>query len=824
MYFSKMPIGLKYTKKHTVMVRNILKHSYRIFVKQKGYAIINIFGLTVGIASSLIIALFVIYELSYDTFNDKKDRIYQLVLNFKMNGPEVKSSSTCMPAGPTMLKEFPEVEDMCRVNIWNKTVVKSKEQSFTEKAFALADSTFFNIFSVKLILGDKRTVLDAPHKMVLSKSTATKFFGREDPIGKTLQVSTDTIPYTITGVMEDVPRTSHFDANIIGSLTTSPKINSTYWTSSHFNTYILLKPNANPSHIDTMLGELVKTHVGGELKQYLGISFEDFHSKGNIYRLYLQPLTNIHLNPEVQQAVKAPNNPKYLWIFGSVAILIILIASINYMNLSTAQSSKRAKEIGFKKVCGSSKGMLIGQFIAESILLSFISLLIAIVIVKLSLPLLNNILQLNLELNLFGSWVTIPSLIILSMLIGFIAGSYPAFYLSSFSPNAVLKGIFKNSSKSWRFRNVMVVLQFTISIMFITGTIIMFRQINFMQNKDLGFSKEHLIVIDRANAIGDRMKTFKETIGKIPDVVNVSASTDVPFQSGKKISLKIEGRENEPTLVTVAFIDYDFFKTFGMKFSAGRSFDETHATDKDGCILNESAVKQLSITSPLTTRIVDPYSDIKKPNYSPIIGVVSDFHFESFNYAIKPYMFLLKKHDVWNSVSIRLSPSASGNTINEIEKVWKDFTANDPMQFNFMDKYFEQVIKEEKQRASLAILFTLVVIFIALLGLFGLTSFTVEQRTKEIGVRKAMGATVPNLFILISKEIVFHICISTLIAWPIVYFISRNWLQNYSYRIHLSLFDFFIGFIVAIAIALITISNHVIKAARVNPSDSLRYE
>lgn len=806
------------------MLRNVLKHSYRVFAKQKGYAIINILGLSVGIASSLVIALFIIYELSYDRYNDKKDRIYQLVFNFKMNGPESKLSSTCIPAGPTMLREFPEVENMCRINIWNKTVIKSKEQSFTEKAFILADSTFFNIFSVNLIHGDKRTVLDAPHKMVLSKSTAIKIFGEENPIGKSLQVSTDTVPYTITGVMEDIPSTSHFDANIIGSITTSPRINNTYWTASYFNTYVLLKPNADPNHVNTMLGELIKKHVGGELKQFLGISFEDFLSKGNIYRLYLQPLTSIHLNPEVQQAVKAPNDPKYLWIFGGIAILIILIASINYMNLSTAQSFKRAKEIGFKKVCGSSKGMLVWQFITESIILSFLSLLIAIVIVKLSLPLLNNILQTNLELNFFDSWITIPTLIILSILIGFIAGSYPAFYLSSFNPNAVLKGVFKNSTKNWKLRNVMVVLQFAISIMFIVGTIIMFRQINFMLNKDLGFDKEHLIVIDRANAIGDRMNTFKEVIGKIPNVISVSASTDVPFHSKTKISLKIEGRETEPITVTVAFVDYDFLKTYGIKFSAGRGFDETHPTDKDACILNERAVKDLSIASPLTTRIVDPYSNIKKPNYSPIIGVVKNFHFESLNYEINPYMFLIKRQDTWNNVSIRLSSNASGNTIKEIEKVWKDYTANDPMQFNFADKDFEQVLKSEKQRASLAILFTFIVIFIALLGLFGLTSYTVQQRTKEIGTRKAMGATVSNLFILISKEIVIHICISSLIAWPIVYYLSKNWLQNYSYRINLSLLDFILGFFAAITIALITVSYHIIKAARVNPSNSLRYE
>lgn len=806
------------------MIKEILKHSFRIVIKQKGYTFINIIGLTIGIASIIFISLFINYELSYDKFNDKKDRIYQLVLNFKMNGPEIKTTSTCIPLGPTMLKEFPEVENMCRINLWNKTVVKTKEQSFTEKALILADSTFFDIFSVKLILGNKQTVLDAPHKVVLSKSTAIKIFGNENPIGKPLQVSTDTIPYIVTGVMEDIPKTSHFDANIIGSISTSPKINSTLWTACHFNTYILLKSNANPSHIETKMAELVKTHVGDELKKYAGISFEDFQSKGNVYRLYLQRLTNIHLNPEVQQAVKAPNDIKYLWIFGSVAILIVLIASFNYMNLSTAQSARRAKEISLKKICGSTKRMLVWQFIIESIILSLLSLLIAIILVKLTLPLLNKTLQLNLELNFSDSWATIPSLFILSIIIGFLAGSYPAFYLSSINPDALLRGSFKNNIKCWKLTNVLVILQFSISIMFIIGTLILFRQINFMLEKDLGFNKEHLIVIDRANAIGDHMKTFKETIKKIPGVIDVSASTAVPFQSKSKISITIEGKENEPILTSVAYIDYDFIKTFGFMLSSGRTFDETHATDKDGCIFNESAIKQLGLKSPLTTRIVEPYTDTKNPNYLPIIGVVSDFHFESFNYEIKPYLFLIKKRDAWNSVSIRLSTSALENTINEIEKVWKKFTANDPMQYNYMEKYFEQTFKEEKQRTSLNLLFTLIAISIALLGLFGLTSFIVQQRTKEIGIRKAMGATVSNIFILISKEIVIPIGISTLIAWPIIYFVVKNWLQNYSYRINLSLFDFILGFLTTIAIALFTTSFHIVRAARVNPSNSLRYE
>lgn len=807
------------------MIKNILKHSIRALNRQKGYVLINILGLSIGIACSLVITLFIVHELSYDKFNEKKDRIYQLVLNGKIGGQELNAASTCSPIGPTMLKEFPEVENYNRINNWDETIVKYENISFTEKAFIESDSTFFDVFSVKLLAGDKKTVLNSPHKLVLSKSTAAKVFGNENPIGKTLKVGTDSIPYSVTGIMEDLPKTSHFDANIIGSFVTNRRANDAQWTSNSFGTYILLKPNSDPKVVDKKLVDLIKKYVGAEIQKYLGITLEDFFSKGNKYRFYLQPLTAIHLNPNVQQQAKSPNDPKYLYIFGSIALLIIVIASINFMNLSTAQSSKRAKEVGIKKVSGSSRGLLIWQFIIESIILTFISLILAIVIIKFSLPFFNNLVNSNLEFNFFDSWITIPGLILLSVFVGLLAGSYPAFYLSSFSPYTVLKGTLKNSMKNGRLRSVLVILQFTISIMLIIGTTIMFHQINYMIKKNLGFNKDQLIVIQRAEAIGKRGKAFKEALARIPGVVKVAASTAVPGHINNNNGYMMEGRGGETYLMVTSWVDYDFFETYGMKISTGRNFDETQSTDKNACLLNECAMRKFTIPSLTSTRIVNPSEDPSKPDYLPIIGVIQDFHFESLRNEISPCIFKLKNDDNnWGYISVKLSSSMAGSTIKDIEKVWRDFTSNDPLQYFFMDKDFERQYKEEKQSASLAILFTILAILIASLGLFGLTSFTVEQRTKEIGVRKAMGASVPGLFVLISKEIVVLVCISTLIAWPVVYFISKNWLQNYHYRISLPLFDFLLGFVIAIVIALITISYRTIKSAMINPSESLRYE
>lgn len=807
------------------MIKNIIKHSFRALNRQKGYVLINILGLSIGIACSLIIALYIVHELSYDKFHEKKDRIYQLVLEGKIGGQELSASSTCSPIGPTMLKEFPEVENIVRTNNWGETIIRNNEQSFTENAFVEADSSFFDIFTVKLISGENKTALNAPHKLVLSKSTAKKIFGNENPMGKSLKVGTDSVLYTVTGIMEDLPATSHFDANIIGSFVTNQRANSPQWTSNSFGTYVLLKPNSDPKVVDAKIVELIKKYVGVEIQKYLGVSLEDFFSKGNKYRMYLQPLLNIHLNPDVAQEAKSPNDPKYLFIFGSIAFLIILIASINFMNLSTAQASRRAKEVGIKKVSGSSRGMLISQFISESMILSFISLFVALIIIYFSLPFFNNLLKANIEFNILSNWFIIPLLLLLSVFVGLLAGSYPAFYLSSFSPYMVLKGSLRNSMKNGKLRSVLVVLQFSISIILIIGSIIMFHQINFMVNKDLGFKKEQLLVIRRAEVIGEKIQTFKEALKTIPGVEKIAASTAVPGHYNNNNGYMMEGRGGETYLLQTAWVDYDFFETYGMKISQGRNFDETHTTDQKACLVNDNAIRKFDIKTPLTTRIINPSEDPSKPDYLQIIGVISDFHFESLRAEISPYIFKFKSKDNnWGYISIRLSEKSTGNTIKEIEKKWREFTSNEPMQYFFMDKDFDRLYTEEKQSASLAIVFTALAILIAALGLFGLTSFTVEQRTKEMGVRKAMGASVTSLFMLISKEIVLLVCISTLIAWPIVYYVSTNWLQNYHYRISLPYFDFILGFVIAIVIAIITISYRTLKSAMVNPSESLRYE
>ena len=807
------------------MLRNIIKHSIRSFGRQKGYVFINIMGLSIGIACSLLIALYVFYELSYDKFNDKKDRIYRIILDGKIGGQELQGSYTASPIGPTMLQEFPEVEDYTRLNVEGETIIKYEEKTFTENAYSQADSSFFKIFSIPLIKGNINTVLDGPYKVALSESTAKKIFGNTDPMDKMITIGSDTSLYKVTGIFKDIPGNSHFEINILSSFSTNRRANDNQWLSNSFNTYLLLKQGTSPQDVEAKIPEMIVKYVGPLIQQFIGISIEDFLSQGNRYTLFLQALPDIHLQPQIQQDTKPANNPKYLYIFASIAILIIVIAAINFMNLSTAQAAKRAKEVGIKKVSGSSKGLLINQFITESLILSFISLFIAILIIEFSLPYFNNLLQVKLDLNLLENWYTIPGLLALTIFVGLLAGSYPAFYLSSFKPISVLKGSIKDSMKNGKLRSVLVVLQFAISIILIIGTTIMFRQINYMQNKDLGFNKEQLLVISRVHVIGNRVETFKNELKQIKGVISVTASTAVPAHNNNNNGHGVEGRREEALLLETNWVDYDYLETFGMEMAEGRFFSKGHPSDMEACLINQAAVKNYNLTPALEQRFIRGSNNPEEIEYMPVIGVVKDFNFRSLQEEIGPYIFIFKNENRnWGFITARISPDNIQKTIQGVEKVWKEFTGNDPMQYFFLDESFNQLYKEEARNSKLSIIFTILAILIASLGLFGLTSFTIEQRTKEIGIRKAMGASVGNIFYIISKEILVLVTVATVIAWPVIYYIGKNWLQNYHYKITLTIFDFLIGFIIAFSIAIFTISYKTLKTARVNPAKSLRYE
>ncbi|WP_346863575.1 ABC transporter permease [uncultured Draconibacterium sp.] len=806
------------------MIKNLLKTSLRSLKKQKGYTSINILGLAIGIACSLIIALFILHQLSYDQYHTKKDRIYRLILDGKIGEQEVLVSSTAAVIGPTIVTDFPEVESCLRLNTFGETIVKKEDKTFTIRDFAEADSTFFSFFSIPLLKGESKNVLNEPYSMVLSESTAKKIFGNENPINKTLKINTRNEPYRITGVMADFPENTHFKADILTSYMTNPRSRDPEWLNNSFETYLMLYENTNPEQVNARFSGMIKKYIGPRVQELFGVSLEDFFASGNRYNFHLQPLTKIHLDPTVEHEVKPATDPKYLWIFGSIAILIIVIASINFMNLSTAQASKRAKEVGIKKATGASRASLVTQFLSDSVLISFMALIVAIVIVLFALPAFNRLLGAEVELSLFSNWYTIPLLLVFSVSVGLLAGIYPAFYLSSFVPVKVLRGKVRDAMKNGKLRSVLVSFQFLISIVLIIGTMIMYRQLQYMLNKDVGFNKEQMLVIQQAGAIGDKVKTFKQELLKIPEISSVSASTAIPGHNNNNNGYMLEGNSDQTFLLQSNWVDYDFFKTYQIKLQDGRLFDQSFTSDEQACIVNAQTIKEYNLTDFSASRFI-VIGDNNENIYLPIIGVTNDFHFRSLHNRITPYIIRFKdENQNYGYISIRFNNQSTIQTINEIETIWKKFASNNPMQYFFMDKDFNQMYRAERQNAQLSVLFAILGIFIAALGLFGLTSFTIEQRTKEVGVRKSLGASDSSIFYLISKEIIILVSIATLIAWPLVFFGANSWLQNYYYRVNLSVYEFVLGFVIAISIALLTISYRTIQSVRTNPALTLRYE
>ncbi len=782
---------------------------------------INVLGLAIGMACSLIIALFIIHELSYDKYNEHRDQIYRIGLHGRFSGQETRSAYTAPPIVPAMAEEFPEVESFLRMYIWEETVIQVDDRFYTEDHVAMVDSTFFDFFSIPLLRGNAETALTEPFSIVLSETAALRLFGDEDPMNKLLRAGNMPEHFRVTGVMADIPENSHFQAGMLGSFTSTQQANDDNWLSNNLFSYVKLLPGTDPNVVNDRFEGLVVKYIGPMIREFMGITMEDFLASGNAYNFFMQPLASIHLDPSVATSHHPPNDPKYLWIFGSIGVLIIVIASINFMNLSTAQATKRAKEVGMKKVVGSSRGMLVRQFLAETIILAFVAMLVAMVLMELSLPYFNNLLSLQLSLSYLGNWYISPALLVLTVLVGLLAGGYPAFYLSSFRPATVLKGK-TNGKQNTKLRLSLTLMQFVISIMLITGSVIMYRQLNYMINKDLGFDKENVLVLRRAYVLGAQVDAFKKEMLGIPGVVSVSTSTAVPGRPNNNNGYTLPGRSDETFLLNTTWADYDFLETYGIELAAGRYFDPELLTDREACLLNERAVRNMGIDDPFTTRVINLGHG---PPGFPVIGLLKDFHYESLRQDIAPAIIVFKHEDIhWGYVSIRYESHMLTRVLTDTETLWGSFAANQPMLYFFMDEDFNRLYREERQNAQLSVIFTLLAIFIASMGLYGLTAFSLQQRIKEIGIRKTFGAGVSNIWFMVCKEVMALVAVATLVAWPLAYWIGGNWLQNYPYRISMQPQDFLLGFVIAVLIALGSITYRVIRTASMNPSISLRYE
>lgn len=804
------------------MIKNYLKIAWRNIKKNKLFSFINILGLSIGIALCFIIMLYVQDELSYDRFNKNADNIARVVFHANINGGKIDESVTMPPVAQTMKKDFPEVRDATRIWSFGTPKITYNNTVYKDDRFALIDPNFFSIFTLPMIKGNPQTALAQPGDVVLTQETAEKYFGKEEPIGKTIEVNIDSNRvYKVTGVIKNIPTNSHFHFNALGSMTSMAFATSDSWLGGGFHTYLLLKPGTDLKKMEAKFPAMVEKYMGPQVQQQMGLSLEQFRTKGNSLGFALQPLKDIHLNSNTTTEFEPGGNATYVYIFAGVAIFMLIVACINFINLSTASASKRAKEVGVRKVAGSGKIQLITQFLSESILITFIALIIAIVLVKISLPAFNNISGKQLSLDI----QPLLAFFALGLLVGIVAGIYPAFYLSSFKPIAVLKGKLTGNHKNFGLRSSLVVFQFFISVGLIIATLVVYQQMKFIQNKDLGFNKDQILVIPNSYALGKNEQVFKQQMLQDPRIVNATASYYKPAgPSNYNNALAFpQGNDNLVVDGVEYHVDENYIPTLGMQMITGRNFSRDFPTDSFAIILNETAAKAFgwNNTSAIGKTLVRQNSD--RGNNVPfhVIGVVKNFNFKSLHEAVSPLFMNLEPE---GGLIFKIKTADVAGLLAIMKKNWDSYNTGDPFTYNFLDDLYNKTYSVEQKTGTILNIFSILTIFVACLGLFGLATYTAEQRRKEIGIRKALGASVSQLTKMLSKEFIKLVLIASLIAFPVSWWAMNKWLQSFAYRIHISWWVFAIAAITASLIALFTISFQSIKTALTNPVKSLRTE
>ena len=806
-----------------VMIRNYLKIAWRNLMLRKAYTAINILGLSIGLAICLLIVLFIQHELSYDNYHSKADRMFRMTISGSIGGKEIKTAPVSVPAGPVLAREVPGVEATVRLYGEGTFIVKNATESFKEEQVVFPDSNFFEVFSIPLLKGNPKTVLKEPNTMVITESIATKYFGDSDPIGKSLTIGERGL-HRITGVCKDVPSNTHFHYNIFASIS-GIKLREK-WLASGAQTYVVLQKGYSIDKLNASMPAIINKYIAPEIQEFLGITLEEFIKKGDKFSFAFQPITDIHLYSHLESEIEANSDIKYVYIFSAIALFILLIACINFMNLSTAGSANRAKEVGIRKVLGSVQHQLIGQFLSESVLVTFMALLVALAIVILALPYFNQLSGKTFEISVLIKGFMLPSILLACLLIGLLAGSYPAFFLSAFKPVSVLKGKISTGFKSGWLRSTLVTTQFVVSIGMIIGTIVVYRQLNFIQNKKLGFDKEQIIVLQDTYVLGKQLYPFKEEIKKLSQVANATYAGYVPAGASNNGNdgFKIEGSTNPEMTYRekTYYIDDDYLPTLGIKLVAGRNFSKDFRSDSLAVMINEAAAKRFGLKNPIGSRLStigngDPSS---KRTYT-VIGLVKDFHFESIHQNIAPLVMYYGADNY--QMAIRSRSNDIPQLLELLEQKWKAYT-DTPFAYSFLNDRFNQTYQAEQRIGKLFSIFATLTIIISCLGLFGLAMFTAQQRTKEIGVRKVLGASVMGIVVLLSKDFVRLILIAILIVSPIAWFAMNQWLQDFAYRVEISWWIFALAGLLAIVVALLTVSFQSIKAALMNPIKSLRSE
>ncbi len=806
------------------MIKNYLLIAFRNARRNKAYTLINLLGLAIGIASSIMILLFVVDEVSFDRHNEHFREIYRICIRGKIQGNEVEAALSNAPMGATLKADFPEVEDFTRLFTFDgDPKVTYEERVFIEENFYYADSTFFNVFSAPVLYGHPEEMLNRPNTVVLTEETARKFFGNEDPVGKFLQVGQQEENFEVTGVVRGFPESSHFRFNMLGSMTSIYLADLTRWLGNNNYTYIRLQKDFDPEELEQKFPELIAKHMGTELEEFLGLTMEEFLAAGNTYGYFLEPLKDIHLKSDLQFEINPGGSRSSVIIFSVIALFLILIASINFMNLATASAARRATEVGIRKAAGAEKNRLIQQFLTESFLITVLALILAVVLVELFLPGFNRIAGKGLQLESLGTLRLIIGLLVIGVFVGFASGSYPAFFLSSFRPADVLKSGAMRGARGATLRRILVTFQFVVTIVLFICTMLVNRQMNHLRAKDLGFNKENLVVIDRIYVLEEQMEAFRQELLKNPSIRQVTISSAVPGGLiGDNAYLPEGAATNETHAINNLWADWYFQDTYELEMVEGRWFREENPTDSFALILSESAVRALSFEDPLNRRLYTQFGEETNDPH-PIIGVVKDFHFQSLHQEIRPLIIQFNSENYYQ-MSVRISGNNTGKTLDYIEEMWNSFREQQPIHMTFLEEELAALYDNEEKTATIFNIFSVLAIFIAALGLLGLASFSAAQRTKEIGIRKAMGASIASVLLALSREYIWLILVATLAAWPLGYFFMKEWLQDYPSRVTMEPTVFILSSLMAFVIAAVTVLLRVYHSASANPVKSLRYE
>jgi putative ABC transport system permease protein len=807
------------------MIRNYLKIALRYMSRQRGFSLINISGLTIGIACSLLIILYIIDELEYDKFHVDSDRTYRVAFEGRLQGKSLRTTLTGFPVAEAIAGNVPGVTSTLRMARWATFPVRYQEKTFTEKYLLLADANLFRFFSLNLVEGHPDSVLNGPRQVVMSESAAKRYFGYagkgdRSPIGKTLELAQGYVA-RVSGIAEDPPVNSHFHYSLILSLSSWESSEPQGWISGRVLTYFKTKNKENPRDLGKKIQEVIRLKADQELQRTRDVTLREFSAQGNALEYFVQPLTDIHLYSNLEEEIESNGSIEYLYLFGCIAVFITLLACINFMNLTTAQSASRAKEVAVRKAIGAQHNRLIAQFLLESYFYVLIAVFFASIVLLIALGPFNYFTGKELTFSTLLQPAFVTGLLLFIIITGLVAGSYPSFYLTHYSPVEVLKGNLRAKLRSYGIRNVLVVFQFLISAGLIIATIVVYRQLNYVQHANLGFDKQNVINLLHTRNLGSDGKKFKKELLSHPQIISASYCNRLPPNVDWQSVFRPEGSDKD-FLLAVYEMDYDHLKTLGYPLADGRFFSTKYSDDSMKIILNQRAAEKLKMVDFEGKKIFSLY-DQPEGRIREVIGILKDFNFQSLRDTIQPMAIVLGHEPNWE-MAIRVKDGTLESSIAVVESLWKKYAPNAPFEYTLLEKNFSEKLRVERRVGLLFLVFTGLAIIIACLGLFGLATFTADQHRKQIGIRKVMGATVGDLVGMLNRDFMKLVLIANLIAWPLTWVIMNEWLKQFAYHISIPWWVFVLSGAITVVIAFLSVSFQAFKAASGNPVNSLRNE